>query len=541
MTGAGQLARVAARALAEAGPDVLFGLPGGGSNLDIIGAAETAGLTFVLTHSEFAAAVMAGVCGELTGTPAACVVTRGPGAASSINGVAQALLDRQPMLVLTDAVPASDFSHVSHQRLDHAALFAPVTKCSGVLGAGDQDRVMREALSIATSQPHGPVHLDIDPTSESRLTASPSSPTATGKRPCLTAASAGGSMAAINTVLAAARKPVVVIGVGARHEAAAIRALLAGTSIPVLQTYKAKGTIPDSAVNAAGLMTGATIEARVLHAADVIVTIGLDAVELIPGSWPYAAPVLALSSWPQQASGIRPAAAAVGPLRELLTGLGRLPDGWDPGFAQRERQRGLDLLVHGPAADAGLAPWEVVQDLRSIAPAGSVATVDAGAHMLVAMPLWFTQNPGEVLVSSGLATMGFALPAAIAASLTRPGVRVFCLVGDGGLGMVLGELETAARLRLPLTIAVFNDSALSLIRIKQRASGQGGGGAVSYGPTDFARIAAGYGIRSAKVTCRQELQDAARRSLEVAGPMLLDLQVDASSYPHILAAIRGAA
>lgn len=528
MTDVARLAQVAARGLAEAGTGILFGLPGGGSNLEIIGAAETAGLKFVLTHGESAAAIMAGVYGELSGHPAACVVTRGPGAASSINGVAQALLDRQPVLVLTDAVPASDISRVSHQRLDHRALFAPVTKGSGVLGAGDPAQVMRDALSIATSPPQGPVHLDIDPTATSQ-----------GPRP--TAQPGAGSFAAINTVLATARKPVVLIGVGARHETAAIRALLAGTSIPVLQTYKAKGTIPDSSVNAAGILTGATIEAPVLHAADVIVTIGLDAVELIPGSWPYQAPVLAVGSWPQQMSVPRPAATAVGPLAELLAGLRRLPDGWDPGFAQRERQRGLRVLQRGPAAGAGLAPWEIVQELRSIAPPGSVATVDAGAHMLVAMPLWSTENPGEVLVSSGLATMGFALPAAIAAALLRPAVRVFCLVGDGGLGMVLGELETAARLRLPLTIAVFNDSALSLIKIKQRASGHGGSRAVSYGSTDFAGIASACGVQSMRVTCKQELRHAARRSLEVAGPVLLDVLVDPSSYPHILDAIRGAA
>jgi acetolactate synthase I/II/III large subunit len=527
MTDVAWLAQVVARGLAEAGTDVLFGLPGGGSNLEVIGAAETAGLTFVLTHGESAAAIMAGVYGELTGHPGACVVTRGPGAASTINGVAQALLDRQPALVLTDAVPASERSRVSHQRLDHPALFAPVTKGTGVLGAGDPAQVMRDALSLATSPPQGPVHLDIDPTATSQ-----------GPRP--TAPRGSGSIAAVNAMLATASKPVVVIGVGARHESAAIRAVLAGTSIPVLQTYKAKGTIPDSSVHAAGLLTGATIEAPVLHAADVIVTIGLDAVELIPGSWPYQAPVLALSSWPEQTSVPRPAATAVGPLPELLAGLRSLPDGWDPAFAQRERQRGLRVLLSGPAAGAGLAPWEVVQELRSIAPPGSVATVDAGAHMLVAMPLWRTEDPGEVLVSSGLATMGFALPAAIAASLLQPGVRVFCLVGDGGLGMVLAELETAARLQLPLTIAVFNDSALSLIKIKQRASGHGGSRAVSYGPTDFAAIASAYGIQSMRVTCKQELRDAARRSLEAAGPMLLDVRVDASSYPHILEAIRGA-
>src|SRR5271155_3691469 len=117
MTGARELAQVAAAALADAGSDVLFGLPGGGSNLELIGAAEAAGIRFVLTHGESAAAMMAGAHGELTGVPAPCVVTRGPGAASSVNGIAQAMLDRQPVIALTDAVPAADASSVPHQRI----------------------------------------------------------------------------------------------------------------------------------------------------------------------------------------------------------------------------------------------------------------------------------------------------------------------------------------------------------------------------------------------------------------------------------------
>ena len=97
---------------------------------------------------------------------------------------------------------------------------------------------------------------------------------------------------------------------------------------------------------------------------------------------------------------------------------------------------------------AGLAPHEVVDAARARAPAGTIATVDSGAHMLVAMPLWEVDEPGEALISSGLATMGFALPAAIAAALARPGRQVVCFTGDGGLGMALAELETLARLEL---------------------------------------------------------------------------------------------
>jgi acetolactate synthase I/II/III large subunit len=526
MPDAAELARVAAGALAAAGSAILFGVPGGGVNLDVIGAAEAAGLRFVLTHSESAAAIMAGVYAELTGTPGACVVTRGPGAASSINGVAQALLDRQPVIVLTDTVPARDAARVPHQRLDQQALFTPVTKWSAVLGADDPAKVMRDALDLAVAAPPGPVHLDIDPSSVRE------SPRPRAER-------TASDMTAVKALLATASKPVVLVGVGARHEAPAIRAVLAGTNIPVLQTYKAKGTVADSAPQAAGLITGATAEAPVLRAADTIVAIGLDAVELIPGPWPYPAPVLSLGGWPETGSAIKPAAAAVGPLRELLAELQPLADGFDPGFAQRERRRALDVLCAGPATGRGIPPWEAVRTLRASAPAGSVATVDAGAHMLVAMPLWSTENPGEVLVSSGLATMGFALPAAIAAALARPGVRVFCLVGDGGLGMVLGELETVARLRLPVTIAVFNDSALSLIKIKQRPAGHGGPGAVSYGPTDFAAIAAAVGIPSARVTRQEQLAGQARASVEVDGPVLLDVLVDAGGYPHVFEAIRG--
>lgn len=529
MADARQLAQAAARSLAQAGSDVLFGVPGGGNNLELIGAAQAAGMRFVLTHTESAAACMAGVYAELTGVPAGCVVTRGPGAASSVNGVAQALLDRQPAVILADCVPASQAARISHQRLDQAALFGPVTKWRGVLGAGDAEQVMQGALDTAMAPRPGPVQLDFDPGAAGRRDA-----------PFPPAAARSGSLAELTAVLGAAARPLLVLGVGARPHAAAIRALLHGTSIPVLQTYKAKGVVADSSENAAGLLTGAAVEAPVLTAADAIVAVGLDSVELIPGPWPYPAPLLALSSWPEDSPYARAAVEVVGPLGELLAGLGPLPDSWPPGFGRAERERGLQALLDGPPpAGPGLAAAEIVRRLRAIAPPGSVATVDAGAHMLVAMPLWSTENPGEVLVSSGLATMGFALPAAIAAALARPEGRVFCLVGDGGLGMVAAELETAARLRLALTVVVFNDSALSLIKIKQRACGQGGSSAVTYRATDFAGIAQACGVPSARVQCADELEAAARASLDAAGPVLLDVLVDPAGYPHILDVIRG--
>ena len=149
---------------------------------------------------------------------------------------------------------------------------------------------------------------------------------------------------------------------------------------------------------------------------------------------------------------------------------------------RRERQRALEIGV------PGLAPHRVVQIARELPPAGTIATVDAGAHMFQAAEYWQAVEPGEFLISNGLATMGFALPAAIAAQLVYPERRVVCFTGDGGFMMVAAELETAARLRLPITVIVFNDAALSLIEVKQEQKGYAGV-SMRYGGPDLAALA----------------------------------------------------
>jgi acetolactate synthase-1/2/3 large subunit len=523
-----ELATVIAKALADVGSDVMFGVPGGGNNLEMIGAAEAAGIRFVLAHGETAAAIMAATYGDLTGRPAACIVTRGPGAASAVNGVAQALLDRQPLLLLTDAVGSAERQRISHQRLDQTAMFAAVTKSSRTLGRHDPVGAMDSALATATQAPPGPVHLDFDPSAADAVVSPLPAP----------AASPGSTLDRLLGYVAASHRPVILLGVGARRAVAEVRNLVRGTNIPVLTTYRAKGVVPDSWPNAGGLLTGATIEAPILSAADLVIAIGLDTVELIPNAWPYEAPVVSLSSWPEDSPYFAAQVEVVGELAALVP---RLPvaDEWPAAFAADERARSTASLAGGPPPHDGLAPQDVVARTRAIAPAGTIATVDAGAHMLAAMPLWDTEEPGEVLISSGLATMGFALPAAIAAAIAYPDRRTVCFVGDGGLGMALAELETVARLGLPITVVVFNDSALSLIAIKQKPEGNGGSGAISYRETDFARIGEGSGLPSVRVDRAEDLDRELARTFAADGPALLDVRVDPTGYPHILNAIRG--
>ena len=488
-----------AAALAAAGNEVCFGVPGGGANLDLVGACERHGIRFVLTHTETAAVIAAGVWAELTGRPGLALCTRGPGLAAAVNGIAQAHLDRQPVVVVTDG---AGFAH-PHQRIDHAAMVAPFAKGTVSDPAS--------AVALALAPPWGPVLIDAG-------------------APVRTAPPVAAREPSPAVVLPPSARPVVLVGVAARGSEEAIRDLVRGLPVPVLTTYKAKGAVPESWPNAAGLLTGGTIEAPVLHAADLIVAVGVDPVELISAPWPYATPIVSLMPWADTAGPVPFAAEFVGPLDELLAGMRLDGRGWDRAGSDYRRATLARLEIAG--SGDGMSPHDVVRAIRRAVPPQAIATVDAGAHMLVAMPLFEVEEPRRCLISSGLATMGFSLPAAIAAALTTD-APVVCLTGDGGLGMCLAELETAARLGRDLRVVVFDDATLSLIAIKQ-VEGQGGDAAVRYGAVDFAAVARGLGLPATTVADAASLDAALRRP----GPSLTAVQIDPSAYAAVLAATR---
>jgi acetolactate synthase-1/2/3 large subunit len=184
----------------------------------------------------------------------------------------------------------------------------------------------------------------------------------------------------------------------------------------------------------------------------------------------------------------------------------------------------------------GLGPIELVETLIPLVPEELTVTVDAGAHFLAVMPLWPVRRPFGLLISNGLATMGYALPAAIGAALARPGEPVIALTGDGGLGMALAELETVSRLGLPVTTVVFDDAGLSLIEIKQGAA-QGGSGAVRYRPVDFAQVARAMRMEGETVRSVDEL--AAVLDCGWDRPQLIDARIDPTAYRGLLEVARG--
>ncbi|MFZ4408225.1 MAG: thiamine pyrophosphate-binding protein [Paracraurococcus sp.] len=539
----GSGAEAVAAALQAAGVPRLYGMPGGGSSLDLIEAAAARGIPFILARQETAAVIMAATEAELSGRPGAVVVTRGPGVGNAANGMAQASLDRAPVLLLADGFTGAERAFANHQFFDHAGMLAPVTKAAAkaVEPGGAPGAMAATLLETAMAAPRGPVLLEIS----GQVARGPAAALpVTGAAP-EAGPPAGPALEAARRLLAESRRPVLVAGLEANDPAAcaALRALAERLGCPVLVTYKAKGVLPDQHPLFGGVFTGGEAEAPLLREADLIILAGADPVEFIPQPWRYAAPIVELGTAPRPLHYRAPAAALYGALAPALAALaaGAGRGGWEAGPIAAHRAAWLAGLANAPGGNNGLSPHAVVEIAQAACRAAGRdprVSVDAGAHMFPCTTFWQAGQPGDLLISNGLATMGFALPAGIAAALHDPARGALAFTGDGGLLMALGELATAVALGVRLTVVVFNDATLSLIDIK-KGGRELPGGALGWPMADFAatmQALGGIGLRAAD---EAGYAAALAEALAAPGPALVDVRVDPGSYPAQIKALRG--
>lgn len=515
----------------------IFGVPGGGSSLDLIRAAEVRGIRFVLARHETSAAIMALATGEIDAAPGVALTTIGPGLANAVNGMACATLDRAPLCLVSDGFAPQLTRFVTHQVFDQGALSAPVVKGHGQLEGDEPVEELERLLDLAQTPPCGAVHIEL---------------TGAAARRAVTHASRTRSLA-IHTqtaadvhraqeLLARAARPVIVVGLEAcaTAYAAAVRRFCGRLACPVLVTYKAKGVVPDSDPRTVGIFTGGTLEAACLDRADLIVLIGLDPVELIPHAWGYQAPVLDIGLVARPVHYVQPAVGLYGPLDASLEPLrGVNPAaGWRAEEAPMLRAGMRAKLACG--GTEGMSPQRVVELTHAACPRRPRPriTVDAGAHMFPVTAFWECDAPRDLLISNGLATMGFALPAAIGSGLAEPARKVIAFTGDGGLAMCLGELLTARQQKSPIVVVVFNDGSLSLIDIKQQARALPPEG-VRWARPDFARVAEGFRLAAWRARTEAEYREAIVAALATDGPALIDVYVDPSGYLDQIRALRG--
>jgi len=252
----------------------IFGVPGGGSALPIIEAAGKLGIDFILSRTEASAAMMAAVTGEISGAPGVVLACLGPGAASLVNGVVYAHLEHAPLLVLTDGPAAS-----LHQRYDQNALFKPISKHQGRLRPEGAVADIEDALVATMQMPRGVVQFNINASEAVAQVIEGEGQLVKHTLPT----SSSRPIEDARELLKKSRKPILLVGLEARYGGAPASAkrLAEAINCPILLTYKAKGVVPDKDVRMAGLFTGASSEFKSLGEVDVIVTFGLDPVEII--------------------------------------------------------------------------------------------------------------------------------------------------------------------------------------------------------------------------------------------------------------------
>jgi acetolactate synthase-1/2/3 large subunit len=518
------------RTLKAAGVRCGFGIPSG-NVLPLMEAMRAGGLPYVLTAHEGSAAFAADVTGRLTGVPGLAIATLGPGATNLTTGVGCAYLDRSPMLAITCDLHTPQLGRRIQMWIDHHALFRPITKATLPVRHGRVAAALEEALAIALAEPAGPVHLDVPedvilaPATEDV----PPIPAARRLRPAPEA-----QLRKAAELLASARRPVAVVGAAAMRMARPelLRQLVERHRLPFASTTMAKGLIDEDHPLSLGCIERARrqVQRELLRSADLVVGLGYDVVEVEYEAWIGQVPLLAIDVEPVDADRtVTIAHQVVGDLDASLERLVALPPlrpAWPDDAARQHRERFQAALR--PAVTA-FAPHQAIDVVRAVLPREGILAFDVGAHTHQIASQWTAHAPRTFLITNGWSSMGFGLPAAIAAKLACPDRPVVALIGDGCFQMTCGEVAVARRLGLPLPIVVLDDRWLALIQVKQEKRRFPFYG-TDLGREDHDAPAHYFGAPAVTARSAGELEKALREALRADGPTVIEAVVDPDHY-----------
>jgi acetolactate synthase I/II/III large subunit len=520
---------VLATAFKDAGTPFIVGHPGGES-VELMEAARQRQMRFLLMKQEVAGAMLASTWGDITGSPGICMSTRGPGAANMVNGVAHAFLDRSPLIAITDAYSRPTYEIGLRQRLNQLAIYAPIVKWGTTIEAKTVRQQVRRAMRTATDLPPGPVHFEM-PQSETTREAGEyiAEPPLVANR--IVPGPDRADLKPALDVLKRARRPILLAGLGVFWSKASAEFVKFAERLgaPVLTTTKCKGAIPEDHRLRAGCIIGGLIERELVNQSDLIIAVGLDAVELQPKPWPYTIPVMSLASIPSLDAFVPADPEIIADLKPLLAALAELaPEGADWGEkAARTFREQVANALNTPST--GLSPQRAVEVARAVLPRNTVATCDAGASRLLVVQKWESYGPREFLTSNGLATMGYAVPGAMGARLAFPDRPIVAFTGDGGMMMAVADLQTAWRENLPIIVVVFDDQEIGLIRVKQEIKGIPAHG-VHIGGVDWEKLGQAFGGDGVVVETEQALAGALTAALKSGRTTVIGARIDASGY-----------
>jgi len=536
------MSQAVSKMLKRSGVRFMFGIPGGGSSADLINTSEDEGIPFILTQHETSAAIMAGVVGDVTGVPGVCLSTLGPGALNLCNGLAQATLDRSPVVAFSDRYGSELVDLAYRQKIYHGDLFKPFTKLSVGLTKTNWSEMLARGFRMANLPRKGSVHIDFPNDLSQSAVSGEGNPV--GPEEFWPEVSAKRLKSGLERICRA-KRPVVVVGLGigaARPEVyGQLERFVERFRIPTFKTAKVKGSLPDTHPWSLGVFMGGNLEQPVIEKSDLMIVIGLDPVELLPKKWSYRQPIVYVDTVPNAEENYHAEIELVG---EIASTLQKLSDegldgdsDWRTEEIHTYRENTREALAF--PVD-GLSAVHVIHTTRELTPKEALLTIDVGANKLLVIELWDAYLPGSFFMSNGLATMGYALPAALALQLLHPERKVVSLCGDGGFMMRLPELATAMRYKLPIVIIVFSDGRLSLIDVKELKKGYPVPRGTDFTRPNYRDLGRSFGIPAWSADTEEGLREAlvAAFSLNDGLPKLIEARIDPSSYPNQFDAVR---
>ncbi|MFJ5769914.1 thiamine pyrophosphate-binding protein [Psychrobacillus sp. NPDC093180] len=528
--------------LKASGVESVFGIPGGGSSSDLLCNMSEQGLDFILTQHETTAAIMASIVGEVKGIPGICVTDLGPGALSMAPGLAYAFLDRAPLITLSDRYNNENVDYALRQKVSHIDSFKPITKLATTLSTTNWNSMLNRGFKLTTTPNYGPVHFDVPNDIVGKEVGEDVQPG------IINSYQLNPDERFLKRAVKAieeAKYPIIIAGLGINfgtgNQFSLLERLITKWNIPIFKTGKAKGAVSDEHDLSFGLFMGGKLEESAMNKCDLIIAIGLDPVELLPKKWSYTNTIVSFSEAPNNEEMYYAEIEVVGSIENSLEFVHSLMKESSSQWKKEEisiyRQQvieKIDYLVDG------LSTNRVIQIAQEELPANTLMTTDVGASKLLVTQLWNSVVPRSFFMTNGLATMGFALPSAMALQHLFPNKTVASLTGDGGFMMRLPDIATAVQNKWPIINIIFSDQRLSLMDVKQMSKGYEKTAGNGFIAPNYVAFAKSFGANGWSVNTEEELRCAIKEALQSTNhmPNIIEAKIDASSYQNQFAAIR---
>ncbi len=515
--------------LENEGVKYIFGLPGE-ENMDLLDAMLDTEMRFITCRHEQGAAFMADVYGRLTGKAGVCLATLGPGATNLITGVADANMDHAPLVAIAGQASTSRLHKESHQVLDLEEIFRPITKYSSrLLTPNIIPEVVRKAFKLAQTEKSGASFIEFPENVAAMEVGDLPLPV---RHPTLPEPPEERVNHAAE-LISQARYPIILAGNGVVRGGAwkQLTDFAERLNIPVANTFMAKGVIPfrhPLALGSAGLQSKDHVSCG-FDQADVIICVGYDLVEYHPYLWHPTRDrtIIHIDTSPAEVDAYYTVAVGVvGDIKHSLIRIGALATPHQGHYTSGLRDALIrDMNLHCDDDSVPLKPQRVIWELRTAMALEDIVICDVGAHKMWMARMFRCELPNTCIISNGFASMGIAVPGAIAAKLAHPERKVVAVTGDGGFMMNSQELETALRLKVPIVVLIWNDNGYGLIEWKQM-NRYGRSGYVHFSNPDFVAYAESFGARGYRITDADELLPTLRRALADDTVSVIDCPVD---------------